>query len=616
MSQRRTCSDRPRGWSQESGSSQEEVVVFQGNRAIKPPERQPKVPPTEHCAQKDEGFARFLKKHSSPTHQRVTTGGRIVPMEQQLRPPVFSLQHQTQETEDTKTAGTDRVTGMKNLAAVGHDPAPAGAPDNMHHPQPQRATTLTPVTTRLADPYSFNAGTNGNEMASNALFGFDVNTIPPTFLQTMPSMPYYVGMPADQHNAMLMHSQMFQGGAMPFGAFNAAAGPGYPVPFMPTPPITGLPHSGGITTNPTDPLPQGGSYAEHMQSEAIATFQLLNEQLQNLDRARAMMHDKDPQVVEQRMKIVQLRAEAKEAIGHWSKVLGQGAPLGSQLTAGAPNSRLNVQASAYVPLRAQQTAETSSDNSGTSLKPNGVEKWPNKPDFVVDSTRRPIPIVPPPAKSPSPQKNGKGDAGSKFGSIEVDEWGVRVGPAPLEIQHKQSQMLKELVRQGSISPPESGGDVALLTPPPQPNAVKEIKMDAEFDSESEWLPTKPGRAPATVEACYEVQLNAMRLPAGLVSKVRLPDGTITEVRGCGLKRPSSRDMDEFEQHYWNAKPELTEDIFENIVEVRGYGADGDTANLIDQLDINSLNLEGSVYPNLLRMASANVAQESQTGVPE
>lgn len=34
-----------------------------------------------NLAKQNEGFAKFLKRHSSPTHQRVTAGGRIVPME-------------------------------------------------------------------------------------------------------------------------------------------------------------------------------------------------------------------------------------------------------------------------------------------------------------------------------------------------------------------------------------------------------------------------------------------------------------------------------------------------------------------------------------------------------
>jgi hypothetical protein len=89
MSNRRVSSDRPR-WSQESGASeeQEEVLVFNGNRMLQP-FREPVNAPIGKDAQKEAGFARFLRKHSSPSHQRVTAGGRIVPMEQ--RPPAFTL---------------------------------------------------------------------------------------------------------------------------------------------------------------------------------------------------------------------------------------------------------------------------------------------------------------------------------------------------------------------------------------------------------------------------------------------------------------------------------------------------------------------------------------------
>lgn len=44
--------------------------------------------PESSLVKQDEGFARFLKTHSSPTHQRVTAGGRIVPMEA-IPPPQF-----------------------------------------------------------------------------------------------------------------------------------------------------------------------------------------------------------------------------------------------------------------------------------------------------------------------------------------------------------------------------------------------------------------------------------------------------------------------------------------------------------------------------------------------
>ncbi|KKY15628.1 hypothetical protein UCRPC4_g06260 [Phaeomoniella chlamydospora] len=55
------------------------------------PVRQPENAPQSDLAQRDSGFARFLKQHSSPTHQRVTAGGRIVPMVRSQPPPAFSL---------------------------------------------------------------------------------------------------------------------------------------------------------------------------------------------------------------------------------------------------------------------------------------------------------------------------------------------------------------------------------------------------------------------------------------------------------------------------------------------------------------------------------------------
>ncbi|OQE44357.1 hypothetical protein PENCOP_c002G04355 [Penicillium coprophilum] len=50
------------------------------------PNRASKKPPEPVFFTNDAGFAQFLKKHTSPKHQRVTAGGRIVPMEPP-RPP-------------------------------------------------------------------------------------------------------------------------------------------------------------------------------------------------------------------------------------------------------------------------------------------------------------------------------------------------------------------------------------------------------------------------------------------------------------------------------------------------------------------------------------------------
>lgn len=64
--------------------------VIQLNFVNRFPRRQPCSPPTTALAQQHDGFARFLKEHASPTHQRVTAGGRIVPASGP--PPVFNVE--------------------------------------------------------------------------------------------------------------------------------------------------------------------------------------------------------------------------------------------------------------------------------------------------------------------------------------------------------------------------------------------------------------------------------------------------------------------------------------------------------------------------------------------
>ncbi|MCJ1438534.1 hypothetical protein MMC27_007924 [Xylographa pallens] len=53
--------------------------------------RQPFNPPEGEAAQALEGFARFLKEHASPSHKRVTAGGRIVSAGPNSPPPTFHI---------------------------------------------------------------------------------------------------------------------------------------------------------------------------------------------------------------------------------------------------------------------------------------------------------------------------------------------------------------------------------------------------------------------------------------------------------------------------------------------------------------------------------------------
>ena len=91
-------------------------IVFARREGIHPC-RQPRNAPAGARAQSDEGFARFLKQHASPTHQRVTAGGRIVPMESSSAPPQFNL------FSDNKAHGKDNFSHreMSDDSKIGNE---------------------------------------------------------------------------------------------------------------------------------------------------------------------------------------------------------------------------------------------------------------------------------------------------------------------------------------------------------------------------------------------------------------------------------------------------------------------------------------------------------------
>lgn len=83
-----------RGWSSDNAGSVEDYATFSGSgRRPLEPERQPVNAPGSPGGrlQTNEGFVRFLRTHSPPTHQRVTASGRIVPIEPPSAPPQFKL---------------------------------------------------------------------------------------------------------------------------------------------------------------------------------------------------------------------------------------------------------------------------------------------------------------------------------------------------------------------------------------------------------------------------------------------------------------------------------------------------------------------------------------------
>ncbi|KAB8232983.1 uncharacterized protein BDW43DRAFT_311717 [Aspergillus alliaceus] len=89
------------------------------------PIRPPKDPPRSNLAQIDTGFARFLKDHTSPKHQRVTAGGRIVPMEPESPVPRMRLAVQKQHMRDYGVDESGSLSGIERGSASGNLPMEA-----------------------------------------------------------------------------------------------------------------------------------------------------------------------------------------------------------------------------------------------------------------------------------------------------------------------------------------------------------------------------------------------------------------------------------------------------------------------------------------------------------
>ena len=90
------------------------------------PRRQPCSPPTSSLAQQHDGFARFLKEHASPPHQRVTAGGRIVPASGP--PPIFNV--------DSLRASTSASTALEPTATPQEISRCQAAEDNFRRSAP------------------------------------------------------------------------------------------------------------------------------------------------------------------------------------------------------------------------------------------------------------------------------------------------------------------------------------------------------------------------------------------------------------------------------------------------------------------------------------------------
>ena len=110
------------------------------------PSRRPNKPSQRDVEHADAGFVRFLKTHTSPKHQRVTAGGRIVPMESEGPPPKMNLPAVQQDAEPGGSRicrapakhGSKNRPKIKPTRSMGAEPTDGGSP-----PRPRPAGTMS-----------------------------------------------------------------------------------------------------------------------------------------------------------------------------------------------------------------------------------------------------------------------------------------------------------------------------------------------------------------------------------------------------------------------------------------------------------------------------------------
>lgn len=509
---------RGRGWSQLTSSASDEQIVFQGNR-LEHPIRQPKNAPPEPATQKDEGFAQFLKTHSSPNHTRVTAGGRIVPMEKRSAPPRFALSA-SKSNQNTGSAQLKSIESVSKPATsdmdrfIGHQNG-VSSPDQANvfgYGIGSNTTLLPSIAPELLPPTTSalnlqQAALESNIMMQNQILSYGHGLSSGTLYRTVPAMTAEAPIYSPQHPISFPYLPYTTSFVQPSIATSSL-----PTAYGAEPPLL--------------------SMLQVRLNEANNNFEVYQQQLRDLDRYRAT-HPRDDTLISQRVQIVARRAEIKEEIRRLQAAItvnernatqqqslqqksGRGIPLTIKVP-DAPKdqtpkpksaSKLNVAAAAYVP-------KAIGTQSASELR---------QPTFVATHYSR---------------------IDTSTGSPELkctDGWNNRLGDPPAQLLREQSLMAEHLLSELN-TPKVSDDDTSDHS---STESCRFTGLDSPADPHH--------RAPPAIEAECGRLLDAMRKPKGMATPVTLSDGRMQVVAGLDLKPPSPENMTDFENAYWNRKP--------------------------------------------------------------
>jgi hypothetical protein len=528
VSLRRTSGNRQRGWSTETVSTMEDHSI----QAVMP-ERRPRIPPPSEKAQKDEGFARFLRKHSSPTHNRVTAGGRIVPMEKRESPPKFELPETKGDQPSALEPVKQDLTGVANevsmftTASVEHDPVQAHA---------------NAVMQAYHGPQGSGAGAIRDEQSEN------------THLLNTPNLQTGAASPLQFHPASstdyAWHEHMPLLSSAPLGTYQSyLQGALHPTSFSPL--------GGALYRLPQTPFNLGypRAYVDQQLGEAQERFDHLSQQLQAFDAHQAQgtyQMRQDPARGHHRRAIVDHRDIARQWLNFWRKRKEE---ISYTPEAFMMPSQMTVQTPAYVPQDLLPGAERdiqASPQATVTPKAQTTERPASAPK------RKVIPIVRPPGFV----EQGPAEAASGLKTK------LQVEAVPVEPCKQNSDTTTS-----TSSSSQAGHDKDVDFAPQKiaedltaSQTTQSQEEQSQLNDVEAWTTSSTSLTPVTTDLMqfYEHISDAMRLPVGIVSHVMTPQGTEIVVFGANLQEPAAANMTDQEADYWRRKPIFGKEMLAHV----------------------------------------------------
>jgi hypothetical protein len=363
----------------------------------------------------------------------------------------------------------------------------------------------------------------------------------------------------------------------PYSAFTQYPQMTWPCSLMPSAPL--INHT---ATAQSDLASQPLSTTQQCHYQAQALYDRLEQQLKLIDRHRAT-HSHDANLAAQRLAIAQQRDEARTLIKCLEKHLEMEQNFASLHCSMVFSPQMNVQAPVYVPPPATSDQHALINHPSVMKAPVSAQRS-DKTNSAAK--RNPIPIVPPSdyhLRTGAPE-NPQGlapqstDIDQPISGIKVDDW-ANDEPESCAADREEGASIfgksrHETTKPQAVRTPlrdsnqEDNKEHESITRSPSEldivNHEEEDVLDNAPETDFGWTDINPGPVPPHIEELYDIHLDALRLPEGVVTSVEISDGRWMEVVGVNLKCPLESVMTDFEERYWRRKPTFTRDMLDRL----------------------------------------------------